>query len=88
MGKLKLEDLIKIVQQPEHSMQKLIAYQEKYNISTLEFSLWYKEGIPLPIPDKDARDWQFQLEMFIATEGNLLDLKKPGSFDTQFSLSA
>jgi hypothetical protein len=83
MGKITLEDLIKVVQQPEHSRQKLIAYQEKYGISTVEFVLWHKEGIPLPITDKDCKDWQFQLEMFLAAEGDMLELTQRGRFDTQ-----
>ncbi len=83
MEKITLEDFIKVVQQPEHSKQKLIAYQEKYGISTVEFVLWYKEGITLPITDRDCKDWQFQLEMFLATEGDMLELTQTDRFDTQ-----
>lgn len=83
-----LSDLIKVVQQPEHSKQKLIAYQEKYGISTMEFIMLHKEGIPLPIPDKDVRDWHFQLTMYVITEGDIMDLKNAESFDTPLALIA
>ena len=83
MVEITLEDMVKVVQQPEHSKQKLIAYQEKYGISTIDFVLWHKEGIPLPINDKDYRDWQFQLEMFLSTEGDIMELIPTSSFDTQ-----
>lgn len=88
MEKFTLDDLIKVVQQPEHSKQKLIAYQEKFGISTMVFVMLNKEGIPLPISDKEIRDWQFQLDMFLATEGNMLELEQSDGFDTPLALIA
>ncbi len=36
--KLSTEDMIKIVQQPEYSWNKLIAIKDKYNISDKDFN--------------------------------------------------
>ena len=48
------------------------------------WTLWGgSNSIPLPITDKDCKDWQFQLEMFLAAEGDMLELTQRGRFDTQ-----
>ncbi len=88
MEELTLDSMIKVVQQPEHSKQKLIAYQKKYEIDTVKLVGLLKEGIPLPISEQELRDWQFQWDMFLATDGEILELLEEDGFDTPLLLTA
>ena len=88
MNQISWDELINVVQQPVHAQQQLIGLQEKYGITTSEFLVFYKEGICLPISDRDIREWLFQREMFLITGGNPLHLEQLDSFDTLLPLIA
>jgi len=70
---IRLEDMFEVVIQPEHAKGVLRDLQNKYNMSTFEFLSFYNEGI-IPIPSKDADRWLFQLNLFLAAEGDLGEL--------------
>lgn len=86
---IQFHELFEIVQQPDHSRGKLLALQKKYKIDSLQFFSLYKEGIDLPISEKDRDNWLFQLEMFISTDGDIFDLvDNMGPIDTPLELIA
>lgn len=70
----RLEDLFKVVIEPDHSRGILLNLQNRYQLNTQEFLRLYYEGIPLPMPTKDIDNWLFEYEMFIACEGDLGEL--------------
>lgn len=86
--KISLNDLIKIVQQPDFSKTKLLEFQKQYNLDSIQFLFWHREGIPLPIEPRDINNWLFHLEMFIRTEGDILELLQGDSIDNQLELIA
>lgn len=87
MSKIKLEDLIEVVMQPDYSKQKLLDLQTRYNLDTVQFIEFvglYKEGIPLPVDSKDMDNWLFHLKMFLASGGEILELVNDFSFDNYY----
>ncbi len=78
---ISFEDMFEIVVQPDHSKNVLNRFQNKYNMSTLDFLSYYKEGI-VPIPAIDANRWLHQLSLFITAEGDLGEL-----IDSRYSCS-
>ncbi|WP_054696408.1 hypothetical protein [Syntrophomonas palmitatica] len=80
------EDFVKIVYEPEHSKNILLELQQKYNLDTMQFISWYREGIPLPVEARDCRNWLYNFEIFIRAEGDIFELLQSSQFDSQRDL--
>lgn len=85
MSKISLKDLVEVVKQPDYSKQKLLAFQEKYHLDTVQFIELYGEGIPLPINSRDIENWLFQFKMFLTSKGNILELMEKSNLDPYYT---
>jgi hypothetical protein len=74
ISNVKLNELFKVVIEPDNSKSILLDLQSKYKIDTLYFLQLCKEGIPLPIPQDDFNYWLYQYKIFVAAEGDVSEL--------------
>jgi len=77
---INLEDVFEIVEEPEHSKNVLLDFQEKYNIDSEELYLFYQQnGInyeELPISEEDFKSWIHHFIIFKENGGDPWELKE------------
>jgi hypothetical protein len=77
---INLEDIFEIVEEPEHSKNVLLNFQEKYNIDSEELYLFYQQnGInyeELPVTEEDFKSWIHHFIIFKENGGDPWELKE------------
>lgn len=65
-----------VVEEPEYSKKKLLEYQRKYGVSTLElFEYLNNFGVtPVKISERELALWEHYFEIFRIAGGNLSEL--------------
>jgi hypothetical protein len=76
---INLEDVFEIVEEPEHSKNILLNFQEKYNIDSEDLYLFYQQnGInheELSVTEEDFKSWIHHFIIFKENGGNPWELK-------------
>ena len=77
---ISLEDVFEVVEEPEHSKNVLLNFQEKYDIDSEELYLFYQQsGInyeELPITEEDFKSLIHHFIIFKENGGDPWELKK------------
>ncbi|PXV62133.1 hypothetical protein C7954_15011 [Halanaerobium congolense] len=77
---INLEDVFEIFEEPEHSKNVLLNFQEKYNIDSEELYLFYQQGgincEESPISEEDFKSLIHHFIIFKENGGDPWELKK------------
>lgn len=75
---MEFSDLFTVVEEPEHSKKKLLAYQQKYSICSDIFYNFFNQilGLDMGYANEDFNDWIYNYEMFVEAGGDVWELKK------------
>jgi len=70
-----LSDFVNVVKEPEYSKNKLLKYQEEFNMQSDVFYEMYISGLfESLMPYDKLNDWAFNYEIFLNSNGDINDL--------------